>query len=281
MAAEKKHICALTMVRNDEVFIRKWVDYYGAALGRKNLFIILDGHDQHMPDGCEGANAIFLPKVHAQLVKAERRRARVMSHFAAGLLYHYDMVIGVDIDEFIVVDPALGQTLPQYLSTLPLRASYSSLGLDVGQHISTESRADFSKPLLSQRKFAMLSSRYSKPSIIMKPVTWGSGMHRIKGRNFRIDPNLYLFHFGMVDKKQSEIRENDADLLKAGWGKHMERRGNLLNIIEKADPLDGESYIPEARALQQKKRPLYALNKPKMIRGNPVIRIPERFANTV
>lgn len=64
------------MVRNDAVFIRKWVDYYGAALGRKNLFIILDGHDQEMPADTEGVNAIFLPKIHAQLVRAERRRAR-------------------------------------------------------------------------------------------------------------------------------------------------------------------------------------------------------------
>ncbi len=269
------------MVRNDAVFIRKWVDYYGAELGRKNLFIILDGHDQEMPKGCEGANAIFLPKVHAQLVKAERRRARVMSHFAAGLLYHYDMVIGVDIDEFVVVDPALGQTLAEYLSTLPPRASHSSLGMDVGQHISTESRADFSNPLLSQRKFAMLSSRYSKPSILMKPVTWGSGMHRIKGHNFKIDQNLYLFHFGMVDQKQAEVRENDADLIKAGWGKHMERRGNLLNIIEAATPLEGDSYFATARKLQQNRRPIYALNKPKMIKGDPVVRIPERFSQIV
>ncbi|MCF6271712.1 MAG: glycosyltransferase family 2 protein [Rhodobacteraceae bacterium] len=276
-----KAISALTMVRNDAVFIRKWVDYYGNALGRKNLFIILDGHDQEMPAGCEDVNAVFLPKVHAKLVRSDRRRAKVMSHFAAGLLYHYDMVIGVDIDEFIVVDPALAQTLPEYLSTLPLRSSWSPLGLDVGQHISTEAPADFSKPLLSQRKYAMLSSRYTKPSIIMKPVRWGSGMHRIKGRNFKIDPNLYLFHFGMVDQKQSQTRENDADLLKAGWGNHMKRRGNLLNIIEKATPLEGDSYFSTARKLQQNKRPLYALNKPKMIKGDPVVRIPERFATVV
>lgn len=277
----EKRICAITMVRNDAVFIRKWVDYYGAELGRKNLFIILDGHDQEMPDGCDGANAIFLPKVQAQLVRAERRRARVMSKFAAGLLYHYDMVIGVDIDEFIVVDPLTGQNLGQYLSTLPLRSSWSPLGLDVGQHIGTETRADFSKPLLGQRNYAMLSSRYSKPSIIMKPVTWGSGMHRIKGRNFRIDPNLFLFHFGMVDQKQAKERETDPGLISAGWGKHMERRGNLLDIIAKAVPKDGDEYFPKARSMQQYRRPLYAINKPKMIAGNPVVRIPDRFSSIV
>ena len=32
-----KHIAALTMVRNDEFFLRKWVEYYGRELGRENL----------------------------------------------------------------------------------------------------------------------------------------------------------------------------------------------------------------------------------------------------
>jgi len=54
-----------------------------------------------------------------------------------------------------------------------------------------------------------------------------------------------------------------------------------LNIIEAATPLDGDDYIPTARKLQQSRRPLYALNKPKLIKGSPVIRIPERFENTV
>lgn len=276
-----KAICALTMVRNDAVFIRKWVEYYGAAFGRENLYIILDGHDQEMPEGTEGANALFLPKKPAQLVRAERRRARVMSHFAAGLLYHFDAVVGVDVDEFIVADPKTNLTLSEYISQLPVRSSYSSLGMDVGQHVGCEQRADFARPLLSQRKYAMISARYAKPSIIMKPVAWGAGMHRVKGRNFKIDPNLFLFHFGMVDKKQSQTRENDPHLLQSGWGNHMKRRGNLLNIIENATPIEGDSFFSTARKRLQYRRPLYALNKPKPIKGNPVVEIPERFAQIV
>ncbi len=272
-----KAICALTTVRNDEQFVRKWVEYYGAELGPKNLFILFDGHDQELPSGIGDVNCIFLPKVNAQLVKADKNRARVMSKIAAALLFHYDIVIGTDIDEFIVVDPHTDLSLAEYLSELPPRSSYSPLGMDVGQHIDLEKPADFSQPLLSQRGFAALSSRYTKPSIIMKPVTWGAGMHRIKGKNFKIDPNLFLFHFGMVDQKQSQLRENDPDLIEAGWGKHMKKRGNLLKIIANATPLDGDTYFPVARNLQQTRRPIYALNKPKMIKDNPVVNIPLRF----
>ncbi len=189
-----------------------------------------------------------------------------MSKIAATLLLHYDIVIGLDIDEFILVDPETGISLAQYLSELKPRSSYSSLGMDVGQHIELEQPVDFSKPLLSQRGFAAISARYSKPSIIMKPVKWG-GLHRIKGRNFKIDQNLYLFHFGMVDQKQSELRKNDPNLVESGWTNHMKRRQNLLDLIANATPLDGDTYFSIARNLQQSRRPIYALNKPKMIKG--------------
>ena len=41
-----KKIAALTMVRNDDFYLRKWVEYYGAQLGRENLYIWFDGTDQ-------------------------------------------------------------------------------------------------------------------------------------------------------------------------------------------------------------------------------------------
>ena len=34
-----KRIAALTMVRNDDFFLRKWVEYYGSELGKENLYI--------------------------------------------------------------------------------------------------------------------------------------------------------------------------------------------------------------------------------------------------
>ena len=36
-------IAALTMVRNDDFFLGKWIEYYGSLLGKENLFIYVDG----------------------------------------------------------------------------------------------------------------------------------------------------------------------------------------------------------------------------------------------
>ena len=44
-----KKIAAITMARNDEFFLERWIKYYGDALGKDNLYIYLDGEDQTIP----------------------------------------------------------------------------------------------------------------------------------------------------------------------------------------------------------------------------------------
>ncbi len=272
-----KRICALTTVRNDRIFLSKWIEYYGGTLGRENLFVILDGHDQKPPDNARGVNLVRLPHQPLGRVPAMRRRARVMSKIASGLYHYFDIAIATDVDEFIVVDPRLNLDLRGYLSSRPLPSSISALGLDVGQHLRAEEPLDPKLPFLTQRQFAHVSSRYTKPCITTRPLTWGSGMHRIKGRNFRIDANLFLFHFGMVDYQLATGKTLDRDRLATGWHGHLSRREKLFEIITKADACDGDAYFPIARRYQTWHRPIYAWNKPGMIPGNPVVRIPERF----
>ena len=281
-AEDLKTICALTTARNEPGFVQKWVAHYGAALGAENLFVLLDGHDQPVPDGLGRANVLRLPHRPAGRAAGDRRRARIMSHFAAGLFHLYDMVIATDVDEFLLVDPQTGQGLRAYLSGLAQPpAAISALGLDVGQHLEREAPLDPARPYLDQRRYAHVSARYTKPVIATRPVTWGSGMHRVKGRNFHIDPNLYLLHFGMVDHARARAKTGDADRLAAGWQKHLARRERLFRLITEAEPLEGDAYFPIARRTQTWRRPIFALNKPAMIRGDPVVRLPERFRGLV
>ena len=276
-----KRICALTTVRNDRIFLAKWIEHYGSALGPENLFVILDGHDQQPPANAAAVNLIRLPHQPLERVAAMRRRARVMSNIARGLYHYFDIAIATDVDEFIVVDPRLGIDLKTYLSSRALPAAVSALGLDVGQHLRDEPPLDADKPFLEQRRLAHVSARYTKPCITTRPLTWGSGMHRIKGRNFHIDPNLYLFHFGMVDYGLAPGKTLDGDRLATGWQGHLSRREKLFEIITESQPREGDEYFDEARRYQTWHRPVYAWNKPGMIPGNPVVRIPERFRKAV
>ena len=175
------------MVRNDDFFLRKWVEYYGRELGKENLYIYYDGEDQAVADICQGTNVSLHPKIGNHVIAAEKGRLRFLSERAAELFARgYEVVIGVDADEYIVVDPKLGIGLREYFSRHKIDVCLSPLGLDFGQKLGEEDDLSFGQTFLSQRHYAQIGTRYTKASIIAKPCQWGSGFHRVKGKNYYI-----------------------------------------------------------------------------------------------
>ena len=277
-----KRIAALTMVRNDDFYLRKWVEYYGRELGKENLWIYFDGTDQTIAPFCEGTNAFLHEKIGNQVVAAEKGRLRFLSERAASLLEQgYDLVIGVDADEFIVVDPKREISLREYLSAQKIGVSLSALGLDFGQKLGEEGDITENEPFLKQRHYAQIGTRYTKPSIVAKPCIWGSGFHRIKGHNFHIAKDLYLMHFGYFDKRRLEERFSDKDRLSQGWGKHMAKRARTIRYATELPTRDFDRWTKFARICQSIVRPPYAWNKPAMFELRIVVRIPERFDNII
>lgn len=276
-----KKICAVTMARNDMFFLTKWVDYYGSQLGKGHLYIFLDGEDQLPPPNADGANITYCKHVPENVTAGDRTRIGKLSAAAAGLLERYDLVIGTDADEFLVVDPRTGKSLPEYLSGISVRTSVSALGMDVGQKTGDETAIDADRPFLSQRGYALVSTRYTKTSVISEPVEWGSGFHRVRRRNFRIDRNLYLFHFGCVDTGMVEARFKDGDRMKAGWEHHLRKRLRTITLISGKKAHRSERWISFARFLQSVVRPPYAWNKPAMFGWRLIVRIPDRFRDSV
>ena len=133
-----KKIAAITMVRNDHFYLRKWTEYYGRELGEENLYILVDGLDDPLPDWCPKAHVIPCERVQGQVAAADKGRIRLISAKARELFDRYDLVIGTDADEILAVDPALGLSLAQYLSGLDIRTSVSGLGVDAGQRLGEE-----------------------------------------------------------------------------------------------------------------------------------------------
>ena len=271
---KNKKIAAITMARDDEFFLTRWIAYYGKQFGTNNLYIILDGLDQKAPKNSGNAHIINLP--HEQLSRSagDRYRIKKLSELAHKLLKTYDIVVGCDADEFLIVDPKTKQTLAQYLSKKRINTTLSGLGLDVGQHLYNEAILDKNAPFLEQREYALLSTRYTKPVVINKPVFWGSGFHSIKHHNFHIDNNLYLLHFGAIDM---DMLEQKAKKRGADWLNHLKRRGNgTINTVTKSKPKT-EKWLKIAQTLQTYCRPIYALRKPAMLGIKPVVKIPTRF----
>ena len=269
-----KKIAAITMARNDTFFLSRWIKYYGDLIGTENLYIYLDGTDQETPKNAGNAHITKLPHTDMSRSAGDKYRIGLISDLANKLLSEYDIIIGCDCDEFLIVDPDLGVTLPEYLSAKQINTTLSGLGLDVGQHLTHEKPLDASKPFLPQRSYALLSTRYTKPVVINRPVRWGSGFHSIKNHNFHIDPNLYLLHFGAVDMDMliSKAASRGPD-----WVNHLKRRGNgTINDVTNR-PAHGENWLRIARVMQRIFRPIYALDKPGMLGIKRIVRIPKRF----
>ena len=272
-----KKIAAITMARNDDFFLSRWIEYYGKLLGTENLYIYLDGTDQNIPENAGSAHITKLPHTDMSRSAGDKYRIGKLSDLASKLLAQYDIIIGCDSDEFLMVDPALNQTLPEYLSNKKINTTLSGLGLDIGQHMKYEDALDTSKPFLSQRSFALLSTRYTKPVVINRPVHWGSGFHSIRGHNFHIDPNLYLLHFGAVDMDMLIAKAANRG---PDWVNHLRRRGNgTINDITRRTPR-GEIWLKIARILQTIFRPIYAIDKPGMLGLKRIVKLPGRFQNS-
>ncbi len=268
-----KRIAAITMARNDEFFLNRWIKYYGGQLGEENLYIYLDGTDQKTPSGAGKANITKLPHKDEARQKGDKTRILLLSNLAKKLFAEgYNIVIGCDCDEFLIVDPALNKTLPEYLSGLKYTTTASGLGLDVGMDLKSEVALDTNNPFLSQRKYALMSTRYTKPVVLFRPAIWGSGFHSVKGKNFHIDKNLYLLHFGSVDLDMIKNKLGDRT---ASWEKHLNKRARTIDIITAAR--NKNKSMPLTRILQRSLRPIYDLNKPAMLGLKWVTTLPERF----
>lgn len=269
-----KKIAAITMARNDEFFLQRWIKYYGDEIGTENLYIYLDGTDQVTPKNAGAAHIKKLPHTDMPRAAGDKYRIGLMNDLARELLKSYDIVIGCDCDEFLIVDTNTNKTLAEYLSGIKIKNTVSGLGLDVGQNMNCESTLDASAPILPQREYALLSTRYTKPVVKNAPVDWGSGFHSISGHNFHIDKNLYLLHFGAVDM---QMLEQKAAARGADWLNHLRRRGNgTINAVTNL-PARDEKWLRRARILQTFARPIYALDKPGMFGLKRVVKIPSRF----
>ena len=273
-----KRIAALTMVRNDDFFLQKWVEYYGRELGRENLYIYFDGLDQNVPDFCKGTHAEAVEKIGSSVVAAEKGRLGFLSEKARLLLATgYDLVIGVDADEYLVNDPSIGKSLRQFLSDCKIGVSLSGLGLDFGQKLGKERALTLSEPFLHQRKYAQIGTRYTKPSVVGRPCVWGSGFHRVKGHNFHICPDLYLMHFGYSDKNIIEGRFKDSDRIAQGWERHIKKRSRTIRLVTELKARSFARWTTIARKLEAIARPPYAWNKPGLFGLRIIVEIPERF----
>jgi hypothetical protein len=149
-----------------------WHRYYGGLFGPSNIFLVTYEGLSAQFRGFEFGGLIELPVPYDN---PTRRSA--LSHLVASLLACYDMIIRVDADEFLVVDPRVAHSLADYLEGLST-PYVTARGFDVIQLFDDAALpARPNSPVLLERTYAYPNTALNKTCVVTMPVNWSDGFH--------------------------------------------------------------------------------------------------------
>ncbi|MCX7289215.1 MAG: hypothetical protein NTW20_17170 [Rhodobacterales bacterium] len=199
MADVAPTVCFVTMVRDDDLFLRLWIRHYERIVPRDHLFILMDGQDREPPPFAAGCQILRIPR---QAVGSDwdTRRWKMLSDLNTFLLNRYDIVALNDVDEILVVDPASGIGLIEAMSKAKELGVISPFALEVVHRFDICPDAiDLDRPILRQRPHVRLNGSYNKPCITSVPVRWSVGGHYSDFPTLNLDSDIYLFHLNRID----------------------------------------------------------------------------------
>ncbi len=278
-------IKVLTNVRADAVFLDLWLRYYGAVFGRENLHVMLDGDDWEPQSDLTGVNVHVVKDLPRDRGRLDNQTAAWQSRAANWFLKRGAFaVLRTDIDEFVAVDPDAGADLPGYLLGLRPGDRIAALGLDVVQ-APQETALDPARPILAQRRNAVITHEFSKLVAVRQPLRWRSGFHRGQHVPVDIGPGLLLFHLAMFDHVIARNRILDRRTLASDPSQAAHITGRLVRFdeISASTPLPYDDLAAMARERILRSSPSKTGPHPGRITdGNHPrgyhVQLPERFS---
>ncbi|MCH2164148.1 MAG: glycosyltransferase family 2 protein [Marinovum sp.] len=233
-------VAALTMVRSDAFFLKKWLRHYGTELGRENCYVVSHGRGEDVAELAQGCNIIGIPgDPHPNF---DQKRWTLLNNILQGLRSYYDHIIVGDVDELVVVDPAQGQGLLEWVSAQPVRRAITPVGVEVIHRVDLED-APIDDVVLGPRRFIRHAPHYSKPSIVSCGAKISRGGHFMKYDQLHAPEGLYLFHLkfsdfneyaAAMDRRNATTTEVGVGVRDASIGRHWftEARGEDREVFD-------------------------------------------------
>lgn len=213
----------ISHARKEPYFISLWARYYGAIFGSENLYLMKDGDDWDLPETAE-IGTVKTVRFDDDRRTTNEEFAKMSSTWANELLGRYDIVLRMDIDEFLCVDPENGSWDKLAQECIEAGHLYA-LGMDVIQDRVTEAPLDPHSPILSQRRYAKITGAYCKPHAVSQPVNWTSACHTIVDVPVRLSKMLYMFHLASMDYDVMQSRiQNRGHLEDRSYSGHIKNR---------------------------------------------------------
>ncbi len=176
--------------REDPVFLPLWLKYY-KSIHNADLSILCRNVNKY-DNLCLDVDMINVDSYFEGLARHEWVPPNNMFiDFQSHFLRHYDVVIYVDLDEFIL-HKDINSLLQSDFNTCMV-----TTGVEIVQNLGVEKPIDLKKPIPSQRDYMIYSNWYNKPLIVNKYTTWIPGKHNDNLYSHYV-PGLYLVHLGKV-----------------------------------------------------------------------------------
>jgi hypothetical protein len=181
-------VAVVTDSISDEFFYPLWRRYYGGLFGEQALHVVAYEGGARFDDPALGG-VLRLPAGYE-----DRLRARVISDYVATLLHAHDVVVRVDVDEFLVADPRDYPSLRHLIEATdaPL---LTARGFDVVQTVAEPPLRP--GPVLAQRQWAYPNSALNKTCILRQKRHWSPGFHWCDAAP--VFGPLFMLHLRRVD----------------------------------------------------------------------------------
>ncbi len=290
----RPEVAVITMTRDEGDLMRVWVDHYARHVGLENLIVLDDNSVDGSTDGL-GCTVHRLPRLQGGDA-FEPTRMRLVNGIATGLLAAYDYVVFVDVDEFLVTDPAKYATFPDLIEARGRPAVLGVVGLNLVHlpHVEPEP-LDLSRPLLRQRSFAKFTPLMCKPSVKRVNAGWAVASHGIRAE-YAVEPELFMIHLKFADRARlaevsalrNEVSRADGRAEDASWGRGADRVLALFDqAVAGADPATMPEFDPCSAGLEEVVIFLNGRHRtPKQgqlaaLRSQPLVRLPERIRDAL
>jgi hypothetical protein len=231
----RAQIAAVTMVYNEPEYLSIWLRHYSKHVGLNNCFIIDHGSDDGSTESLIGCNVIRVPRDSYDPVV----QSLYNSKFCSSLLCWYKRVIYSDVDEILVPDPNIAETLFDYC-TRPLPDIVTAIGLNVQQIPDLEAAIDITMPISNQRSWVLASASMCKPLLINRDIRWSGGSHSADAK--LVFDHLYMFHLRWFDFDIGMARL--ARTRKMDWARDASGQHARLNDDDWTQQFKGFSALP-------------------------------------
>lgn len=285
----RPEVAVITMARDEGDLLPLWVSHYARHVGIDNLVVLDDNSVDGSTEGL-GCTVHRLPPLKGE--DFEPVRMQLMNGLAHGLLAAYDYVVFVDVDEFLVTDPAKYPTLGDLIEARDRPAVLGVMGLNLVHLPQVEtSPLDLSRPILEQRRFAKFTPLMCKPSVKRVAAGWALASHGIRAA-YAVEPELFMIHLKFADRDRlasvaairNAVSKADGRAEGASWGRSPDKLLEVFDaVVADIDPSTVPEFDPYAEDLDdlvillneryrtRKQGQLVAL------RNQPLVRVPERL----